>query len=253
MNSTTRQAVYDLLKSFAQQSVKRYGPQDIEELKQAHPFHKLFLNDAGLIAAKRERSAVTRMGMFLFPRLAKSIASERYQQVILEHKMQGLIAKSTVDAIARIARELRSGQRRPNHAAELAEVLHVDDHGDQEMVSVRVIADIFIGDFERGPLFVEIKTPKPNLDIGAATKQKILTFLALLARDNPQAYVAFPYNPYPTRADYSHSLTKKIMDVRDEILIGEEFWDTIGSTGTFDQLLEVIEEVSSVLRKEREL
>ncbi len=97
MNSTTRQAVYDLLKSFAQQSVKRYGPQDIEELKQAHPFHKLFLNDAGLIAAKRERSAVTRMGMFLFPRLAKSIASERYQQVILEHKMQGLIAKPVFD------------------------------------------------------------------------------------------------------------------------------------------------------------
>ena len=253
MNPNTHQAVYDLLKNFAQQSFKQYDAKEIEELKRAYPFHKLFLDDAGLIAAKRERSAVTKMGMLLFPRLAKCIASEHYQQVAVEHKIEGLLRKSATDAISRIVRELRSGQRRPNHAAELAEVLRVDDDSDHEMVRVRVIADLFIGDFGTGPLFVEIKTSKPNLDIGAQTKQKMLTFLALRSQDNPQAYLAFPYNPYSTRANYKHGMTKKIMDMQDEILMGEEFWDAIGGAGTFNQLLAVIEEVGSALRKEREV
>ena len=190
--------------------------------------------------------------MSLFPRLAKCIASEHYQQVTVEHKIEGLLRKSATDAIAIIVRELRSAQRRPNHVAELAEVLRVDDDSDQEMVKVRVIADLFIGDFDTGPLFVEIKTSKPNLDICAQTKQMLLTFLALRAQDNPRAYLAFPYNPFSTRANYIHGITKKIMDMQDEILMGEEFWDAIGGAGTFDQLLAVIEEVGSALRQERE-
>lgn len=103
MNPNTHQAVYDLLKNFAQQSFKQYDAKEIEELKRAYPFHKLFLDDAGLIAAKRERSAVTKMGMLLFPRLAKCIASEHYQQVTAEHEIEGFSESLRLDAIQNCA------------------------------------------------------------------------------------------------------------------------------------------------------
>ena len=116
---------------------------------------------------------------------------------------------------------------------------------------MRVIADLYIGDFQDGPFFAEIKTPKPNLDICVETKSKILTFKALLYDRNPQAYLAFHYNPYITRAAYAHPLTKRIMDLQAEILMGEEFWDAIGGNGTFAELLQVIEKVGDEIREEK--
>ena len=249
MNSDTYQVVYNLLKNFAQKSLKSY---DVETLKKAYPFHRLFFDEVGLIAFKQERSVVTKMGQQLYPDLAECIAQEHYQQVFLEHEITGTLKKSTTDTISKIVRELRSSQRRPNHASEIAEIVNANETGDNEMVEVRVIADLYIGDFRRGSFFAEIKTPLPNLDICAETKHKILTFIALLHQHNPQGYLAFPYNPYITRADYKHSFTKQIMDLQNEVLMAGEFWDEIGGAGTFDQMLEVIEKVGEDLRKEKD-
>ncbi|MBI3739137.1 MAG: TdeIII family type II restriction endonuclease [Chloroflexi bacterium] len=249
MNRKTRKAVYSLLKDFVQKSLKSY---DIEELKQAYPFHRLFFDEVGLVAFKQERSVVTRMGQQLYPDLAECIATEHYQNVTLEHEITGTLKKSTADTISRIVRELRSRQRQPNHAAEIAEIVSASRAAGKATVEVRVIADLYIGDFRTGPFFAEIKTPLPNLDICAETKHKILTFIALLHQHNPQGYLAFPYNPFITRADYKHSFTKQIMDLRDEVLMAGEFWDEIGGKGTFDQLLEIIERVGNDLREEKD-
>lgn len=248
MNSETRQTVYGLLKTFAQRSLKIYDP---EIIKRAYPFHRLFFDDASLVAFKQERSAVTKMGQQLYPDLAACIAKEHYQKVFLEHEINATLKRTTADTIATIVRELRSGQRKPDHAAEIAEILQADQSKDAEIIEIRLIADIFIGDFHRGPFFAEIKTPVPNLDICAETKHKILTFIALFHQGNPQAFLAFPYNPYLTREAYRHSFTKKIMDLQAEVLMGGEFWDEIGGPGTYDALLLVIDEVGSDLRAQK--
>jgi hypothetical protein len=248
MNSSTRQAVYELLKTFAQKSLKTY---DVETIKRAYPFHRLFFDEASLVAFKQERSVVTKMGQQLYPDLAACIAKEHFQKVFLEYEITATLKRTTVDTISTIVRELRSGQRKPNHAAEIAEIWHANQAKDSEMVEVRVIADLFIGDFHRGPFFAEIKTPVPNLDICAEAKHKILTFIALFHQQNPCGYLAFPYNPFITREAYKHSFTKKIMDLRDEVLMAGEFWDEIGGVGTFDQLLAVIDEVGGEVRSQK--
>ena len=93
---------------------------------------------------------------------------------------------------------------------------------------------------------------KPNLDICAETKSKILTFKTLLYDQNPQGYMAFAYNPYLTREDYKHGFTKQIMDLQAEVLMGNEFWDLIGGAGTFDELIEIIEIVGGELRGQKD-
>lgn len=243
MNATTRQAVHSLLKIFAESSLKTH---DIEKLKLAYPFHRLIFDDAGLLAFKRERSVVTKMGQSLYPELARLIAREHYSEVARDKLIDGELEETTLNMVDRIVRDLRARKRVPNHEQELSEIGSVGNT--LTKVPVRVIADLYIGDFSPGPLFVEIKTPKPNLDICAETKSKILTFETLLRGRNPRGYLAFAYNPYITRAEYDHGFTQRIMDMQAEVLMAEEFWDMIGGSGTFSELIGIIDEVGNQIQ-----
>jgi hypothetical protein len=166
----------------------------------------------------------------------------------LEKTIEGELNVAMLGKIDQIVRELRSRQRTPNHVQEMNEIYSAASGTKSR--KVRVIADVFIGDFFKGPFFIELKTPQPNLDICAESKSKILTFKALWQHHNLQACLAFYYNPFVTRADYAHSPTRQIMDMQAEVLMGEEFWDEIGGSGTFAELLEIIEDVGNEIRKE---
>ena len=109
-----------------------------------------------------------------------------------------------------------------------------------------VTADLYIGDFEGGPLFIELKTPLPNLDVAAESKRKMLYFLLLMDRmgvTGARAFLGLTYNPFLTRKNYRHSFTKQIMDMNNQVLMGQEMWDMIGGPDTFKTLLEIIEDV----------
>ena len=58
-----------------------------------------------------------------------------------------------------------------------------------------------------------------------------------------QAFLGLTYNPFLTRRKYGHSFTKQIMDLDNQVLIGHEMWDMIGGVGTFEALLEIIDDV----------
>ena len=238
LKEETRQKVADLLKGFVTRLTQvEYS---VEELQRAYPFHSLFFRDEAIIAFKRQRSIVTSLGQSLYPKLARIIAKEHYSDVHLERKFRASIDGAVADAIDHIVTELRVKQRKPDHAQEIAEILGAKGGEPREVV---VTADLFIGDFIPGPFFAEIKSPLPNLDVAAESKKKILTFIALHRDKNPEAYLAFAYNPFITRDAYNHPFTSQIMDLEAEVLIGEEFWDKIGGKGTYMQLLDVIEEV----------
>lgn len=247
MQDSTRQAIHLLLKTFAQKSLKDY---DLDVLKRAYPFHRIFFDDLGFVAFKQERSIVTKMGMNLYPELARLVALENYSDVAREKQIQGVFKETTANKIHQIVQDLRTNQRTPNHVQEMEEILDVNDNAiEAPDRPERVIADLYIGDFHSGPFFAEIKTPLPNLDICAQSKTKILTFETLLHNQGARGYLAFAYNPFVTRDKYAHNFTKRIMDLQVEILMGEEFWNAIGDDGTFATLLTIIDEVGNEIRE----
>lgn len=240
MQPQTRQAIYELLRNYALKSFKQIDP---EVVKRGYPFHRLFFDDAGIVAFKRERSVVSGLGS-IYPRLAKLIADEKYKEVTLENVIEVSLQENKVNKINQIVRDLRSKLRKPNHAQEISEI---EGANGGLLVPVRIIADFYVGDFKNGPLFVEIKTSKPNLDICAESKSKILTFDSIEPSVN-QGYLAFAYNPYLTREKYKHFPVKQIMDIELEVLMGEEFWNMIGDSQTFDELLKIIEQIGDEMR-----
>ncbi len=59
------------------------------------------------------------------------------------------------------------------------------------------------------------------------------------------AYFALPYNPYGCREDYSWSFPARWFDMKqdDVVLIGDELWEKIGGTGTYQTFVEAINEL----------
>ena len=113
---------------------------------------------------------------------------------------------------------------------------------------VRVISDLW---FLRGKVnhYISIKTVKPNIDQTAEAKRDLLK----LKLGEPQCNVYFGlyYNPYgENRSDYKWTPPMGVFDFHTDpvVLIGREYWDTLGGEGTYDEILKVAEEVGERTR-----
>ncbi|MCR6691991.1 MAG: TdeIII family type II restriction endonuclease [archaeon YNP-LCB-003-016] len=241
MKPETREMLKDTLLSFVRSVIE--VPYDVEELKRAYPFHALIFPGEALKAFKKQRSIVTRMGRQLIPKLAEIVARDRYVDVHRDYEIVGWIDAAKMEVIDGIVNELRMGRRKPNHLREVEEIIAAKGGEKRE---VRIIADLFVGDFKTGPLYLEIKSPLPNLDVCAESKRKMLIFQALFEDRMPQAFLALYYNPYYPKP-YKHPFTKRVMDLEHEVLIGGEMWDKLGGEGTYNELLNIIGEVEKLM------
>ncbi len=250
MKPKTRQTVKEIMEAVvAEQSPKleRWTGVDSGE---AYPFHRLFFTNEAIAAARAERSIVTSMGTSLYPRLASAVARDRFNDVALEYTIDGELNDAACNMIEQIVTELREPRRRgttrptPDRDTELNNIINSRGGGASER---SVKADLYIGDFHDGPLFIEIKAPLPNLDIVAESKRKILYFLAIMNRrgmERAGAFLGLTYNPFVTRAKYNWPYTPQVMDMEREVLIGSEFWNYIGGLGTYNEILEIIAEIN---------
>jgi hypothetical protein len=243
MKQETRVKIKEILLSFVKSIVE--VPYSIEELKRAYPFHALIFPGEAIKAFKKQRTVVTKMGQQLIPRLAEIIAKDLYVEVHRDYEIVGKLDSAKIEVIDGIINALRMGKRRPDHEKEMQEILSAESDKTRE---VRIIADLFISDFKPGPLFFEIKSPLPNLDVCAESKKKMLLFQAIFEDKNPQAFFALYYNPhFPEK--YKHPFTSRIMDLEKEVLIGEDMWNKLGGKGTYEELLNIIEEVNKSISK----
>lgn len=249
MKPQTQQHVWDILYNYSVSQLPKLTRWTLADIKQAYPFHRLLFSEEAVLAARVERSVVTTMGDRLYPSLAKAIGQDKYTDVHTEHVIEGTANDAACNMIEQIVTELRTPKsrratpREPNHQAELSDVLNSPGGG---QASRAVTADLYIGDFDGGPLFIELKTPLPNLDVAAESKRKMLYFLLLMDRKGvtgARAFLGLTYNPFLTRENYRHSFTKQIMDMESQVLMGQEMWNMIGGPGTFKTLLEIIEDV----------
>lgn len=247
MKRSTRYKLKEFILDFARRKIKPLQGVSIEDLRRAFPFHDIFFRDEALLAFKLQRSIVTSLGLGFYAQLAKIIGSDRYANVQREHTVECVLPNNMCDTIERIVTDLRLGSRTPSHAVEMDEILRATA-GPPRKVSIT--ADLYLEGGPTGPVFVELKSPKPNLDVCAESKRKMLYFLAyahIKGVQDAKAVFALYYNPYfPQR--YNWAFTRRIMDMEAEVLIGGEFWDFVGGPGTYDALLRVLAEVKRELR-----
>lgn len=224
-------------------SIKAIDKQALEQIKKEKPFQAVIFSPEAILYAQQERSVVTSMGITLFPNLATIVAKDRYKDVHHDFDLRIDIDAGSMNKVDVIINELRAPgrTRRPNHQQEMREIVAA---ANGTRASTKLRADLYVGDYPTGPLFFEIKSPKPNLDICAESKKKFLLFETAMRDKGGRAYFGFAYNPYITRAAYGWFITKAIMDMEAEVLMGSEMWDKLGGDGTYDELLKVLSEAA---------
>ncbi|MDH5781249.1 MAG: TdeIII family type II restriction endonuclease [Dehalococcoidia bacterium] len=239
MKPETRRKVKEYIASFVDKQVGNL-PYTVDELKKAYPFHSLFFPDEALKAFKIQRSLVTKMGQTLFPNLAAIIAREAYSDVQVGWRIRAELEVAKVTTINKILDELDDRKRTPHAIQETQEVFSAKGGAIQQ---VQITADVYVGDFRPGPLLLEVKTAQPKKEDCVRSKRRLLIFRAYYANKNPQAYIAFYYNPYIERERYNWWPTLQILDINNEVLIGQEMWEYLGGPGAYDQILQVVNEV----------
>jgi hypothetical protein len=218
-------------------------PWDAEEERRLRPFAFALVPEEVWKGAKFERSFVTSFGS-AWEEMALLVARDKHDHAERGGRYVGTLRQGQLEQIQRTLNELEAGLRRPDWDAEFESLLSATSGRE---VETGVIADLHVWDDAGSHLFFEVKAPKPNSDQTKVSKEKMLKLSAMLG--TTCAYFALPYNPYPSRATYGHSPPKRWFDMATDevVLIGPDFWDKVGGPGTWDDLMELLEEVGEAL------
>jgi len=149
-------------------------------------------------------------------------------------------------------RDLRSASRKPDKEKETKEVLAVANKGNLgKKLKKRV--DLFVEMKDGTEYYFEVKTAKPNINEFTGIKKQMLDWIAMRGSEKPKinikTIVAIPYNPYEPKP-YERWTLQGLFDLRQEVLVGPEFWDLLGGKNTYEDLLKVFEQAGLELYDE---
>lgn len=132
---------------------------------------------------------------------------------------------------------------RPNWKKELKYIL---EGKSEKLIPTTVICDVYAEDKKNKKKYTfELKAPLPNSDQTKVSKEKILKLYSMEPMQIDGAYYALPYNPYGKRSDYAWAFPARWFDMKNDevVLIGDEFWEKIGGTGTYKAFINAVNEI----------
>jgi hypothetical protein len=223
-------------------------PWDEAAEAKSRPFHHALVPPAVWKGSKFERSFTTSLGS-TWEAAAVVLGTGLRGWAERSYSYTGDIHTTQLHTIQRILNDLETRTRRPDWPKEMHEVLAAAS-GPTEPCNVTV--DVAVGtslEDQRSHEYFEVKAPQPNSDQTKVSKEKMFKLTAMEQREC--AFYALPFNPYGSREQYNHPYPMRWLDMRSDsvVLIAEDFWDRVGGPGTWESMLEVAEEVGTVLRK----
>lgn len=217
------------------------------------PFHFRLLGKDRMALFSFIQSVNTTLGTSIFEKVGQMIAEPHALEAVDQFKkFEGFVCSDAVLKIDSIMRELRSATRTPNKEKETKEVLSACHDGEMgKMMKKRV--DLYVKTKDEVEHYFELKTAKPNINEFTGIKKQLLDWVAMRGSVDPKVkiktYVAIPYNPYEPE-QYDRWTLQGLFDLKEEVLVGSEFWDFLGGKGTYEDLLKVFEEAGVELRNE---
>jgi len=217
------------------------------------PFHEKLFSKEKIRETSFFHSCSTTIGVTLFQNIAYLIAknNKNFKRVEKQFKVKGSFsnrAKSLIeDIIFDLGRKQSDNKKRsPNIKEESKEVLSVSGSGKKSSQ----IADLFLVDLKDNEIYIEIKTTKPNKGESGKIKRTLLKIIAL--RNKPvRVLCGIAYNPYEPEK-FAWPLPLNYLKIGEDLLIGKEFWDFLGGKGTYEELLNIFEEVGKELKEKIE-
>ena len=213
------------------------------------PFHTALLSDEALFWSRFERSFSTSFGQRVIEEISMIAALAGGAVEASRQKHTEVQIDSGIDeAITAHMNALRSARHPAAYSwnETLDEISRAPRTG--ELVTRLVISDLWWlkDDIDH---YMSIKTVKPNIDQTAVAKQDLLRLK--LATPTCEVYFGLYYNPYgEERTAYAHTPPMRIFNFHEDpvVLIGRDYWDTLGGEGTYDIILEIARKVGAETR-----
>lgn len=207
------------------------------------PFHSALLTDEVIFWSRFERSFSTSFGQRVVEEIARILALSNQAEDAQRQKVTEIILdEALVHAVDRHIQLVRDNKNTLTSWQDVLNFLNSVTLSGQT-TSLRIISDLW---WSRNGVdyFASLKTVKPNIDQTATAKRDCL----LLKLYNPECNVYFglPYNPFGNdKTSYEHNPPMKLFNFTTDpvVLIGEELWDTIGGSGSYNELLSIATEV----------
>jgi len=245
-----KKEIQDVIKELMDRVMNRVLVEDpfVKENHRAKkPLYAALVPDEIFKGSHFERRFVTPFG-HVWEKLAVVAANAGIGYGELHHTITGTVNAERLRRITETLSKLEHGMKKserikPDWDNELAYIL---EGKSEELLPTTVICDVYAEDRDNNIRYAfELKAPLPNSDQTKVSKEKILK---LYSMDQPQvdaAFYALPYNPYGRRADYAWSFPERWFNMKEDkvVLIGEEFWEKIGGTGTYRAFIEAVNEI----------
>lgn len=233
----------------------RYKLNNYSPETESKPFHYRLLGKNRMALFSFIHSVNTLLGQSIFEHAGKIMAKPRVKNVIDQYKgLEGHITSEAVLTIDKLLRDIRAANRKPNKLLETEEILSVSNLGEKGK-KLKKTVDLYIVTHENIEQYFEIKTAKPNMDVFVSVKKQLLDWIAIRGSVDPSVrintYVAIPYNPYEPEP-YDRWTLQGLFDLENEVLVGKEFWDFIGGSGAYEDILFVFEQAGIELYDEIE-
>jgi hypothetical protein len=211
------------------------------------PFHAALLSDEALFWSRFERSFSTSFGQRVIEEISKIVAISGGAVEASRQKETFVKLDRAVDnAIVTHVQELReaSKQKWADAVSEITQIYLTND-----IVEHRIISDLWW--YKDGiNHYMSIKTVKPNIDQTAVAKLDLLRLT--LSDPDCRAYFGLYYNPYgENRESYAHNPPMGIFNFHTDevVLIGKDYWDTLGGDGCYEIVLGIAKEVGAETRE----
>ena len=215
------------------------------------PFHHRLLGKDRMALFSFIHSLNTTFGTSIFEPVAETLASINFKEAKKQYVLGTQISEKAQLEIQHIINELSTGKN-PDKIEEIKRIKKVATTGKMNKLKT-VKVDLFLKDSSDDVYLIDIKTAKPNISAFKNFKRTLLEWVAIYLADNPDAnvhsYIAIPYNPYEPKP-YERWTLKGMLDLEYELKVAEEFWDFLGGTGAYEELLNCFERVGIELRPE---
>ena len=244
----TKKAIHNYLLVELTRFVKENSEKEqlkAQEALATRPFHARLVPTLFNVSLSKH-SFYTRSGLW-WQQIAQLVGRQYHERAELGFQVVGQIKPAASSSIEEILSQLNApGIRRPQRLADIAEVQTGQYTGGD---SIKVRADLFILTWDGRELYFEMKTPEPNKDTCVAMKRFILRTAAMKKGYQAEAFAATAYNPYGDGQAYTWNYAIQFLEVGTDILIGRAFWSKIGDSNTYDELLQISEDVGDEITR----
>jgi hypothetical protein len=193
---------------------------------------------------------LTTFGTSIFEPVAAELAKTKFAKVETQYVVGDTIFKNCQQAIQTIINKLTINPK-PNKIKEL-ETLRKSLNGLQNKLKP-IKVDLFVETKSGEQYLFDLKTAKPNKGDFQKYKQTLLEWAGIAYTQNKDSkihtLIAIPYNPYEPQP-YQFWTVAGMLDLEEELLVAEKFWDFLGGRGAYKELLDCFEQAGIELRQE---